>query len=170
MNKIVTFTIKNETIILNDATSIQYHSNKCNYIKNPYVLCTAYMCKDYVLLLELQGFNTDKVVEPTREEIGSGRLDYSNPYFADCWHELFDNIEIKEDHNEPYLIGSFESNEPVIYKERGLERFHICKVDDRSWREIDLSIATLYQQDLTKWSYFIYGWIKNNVLLNIDKE
>ena len=161
MSAIKKFTIKDATITLDGTTKLQFNSNKCDNIKSPYVLCIAFECEGHVLLLELQGFSTDKIVEPTKEEIEGDSLDYGNPYFVDCWHELFDEIKVMKNNDNFSLIGLQKGHEPIIYKKDELKRFHIYKVDNQSWTEIDLALNTLSHKSLISWKCFASGCISD---------
>ncbi|WP_428739360.1 hypothetical protein [Sulfurimonas sp.] len=164
MAEVNKFTIKNATITINSATTLQFHSNKCDYIQKPFIICSAYRCRNYVLLFELAGYKTDKIIEPTREQFENETIDYDTPYFNFFYDELFDSFDINNDNNTFSLAGLYKDDEPVFYKKynkgNNLERFHLFKLDDQAWTEVELDLNALYNRGLFKWYFFASGWIK----------
>ena len=65
-----TLTIKNATVTLDDDTKYEFDSNKRYKIESPHIVIASYQCDDYIFLQEIQGFDSDKVIEPkTLKEI-----------------------------------------------------------------------------------------------------
>lgn len=156
MSKIQKFTTINTTITITNATTLHFNYNKCDYINAPYIFSTAYRCKEYVLLHELQSYSTDKVIEPkTNKEFADGLLTMENPYYVDYYHMLHDKISINKD-KDSYLILPHDSYNGDIepYKDKYLDRFHLFKIDDSSWTEIELDLNKLHKDGLIEWNYF----------------
>lgn len=162
MRKIKKITTKDATITIDSATTLQFHHNNCYEIQRPYIFVTVYRCEDYVLLHELQGFKTDEVIKPkTSAEFQNGLMEVDNPFYFDNYHELYDCLMIEKEF-ENYCIKAFESaNEPYVYEDKTIKRFHLFKVNDKEWREIELDFGDLLEKGLIRWSNFANGIIDN---------
>lgn len=153
MSEIKKFTIINATITINSATKLHFNHNKCNQIDSPYIFATAYKCKEYVLLHELQGFLTDKVIEPeTADEFQEGLHTKENPFYLDIYDSVYDSLSIKEGTLQGYNLNK------VLHTYEN-EDFRLFKVDESSWTEVDLDLDELENKDLNNWDYFANGII-----------
>lgn len=159
MTKIKKITVENATITIDSATTLQFHHNNCYEIQRPYIFVTAYRCEDYVLLHELQGFMTDKIIGPkTNEEFQNGLMTRDNPFYFDNYHELYDDLKIEKE-KKKYCFKAFESSsESYVYDdEESFKRFHLFKIDDKAWTEEKLDLEVLYSESLIKWTNFANG-------------
>lgn len=145
------FTVDDATITIDSETKLQFNHNKCYKIDLPYVFTTGYRCKGYVLLHELQGFLTDEIIEPkTSDEFQEELHTKNNPFYLDIYDSLHDSLSIKNDTLQGYdLCKRLDT-----YENDWLEYFHLFKVDDISWNEIDLNLEKLKKKDLIEWNYF----------------
>lgn len=159
MSKIQKFTTTNATITINDATTLHFNHNKCYKIDAPYIFTTAYKCGEYILLHELQGFQTDKVIEPkTSEEFRQGLHSQDNPFYLDVYDSLFDSLSIKEG-----ALHGYDLYERLVsYKNESLEYFHLFKVDEGSWSEVELDLSIVVMKNFIEWSYLANGIIQKD--------
>jgi hypothetical protein len=169
MSKIKKFTVKNATITIDSATTLQFNHNKCYQIDAPFIFAVAYKCNEYILLHELQGFTTDKIVKPqTADEFQEGLHAKDNPFYLDVYDQIFNHVTIGEDNR---LIALHESPQGELSEEiiGGIELnyFHLFKVDEYSWTEVDLGIRNLHDNGLIEWIYFANGMISE---IKIEKK
>lgn len=162
MKNIQKFTINNATITIDGATTLQFNHNNCYQITGPYIFATAYRCGDYVLLHELQGYETDEILEPkTNKEFADGLLTMDNPYYVDYYHMLHDEISIEHNKDGYYILPKDSYNGDIFpYKGDFLKRFHLFEVDNNSWNEVEL--ANLYEEEIVDWSCFASGMVKTD--------
>ena len=158
MSEIQKFTTTNTTITIDNATTLQFNRNKCDQIDAPFIFATAYRCKEYVLLHELQGFLTDEIIEPkTPEEFQQGLHTQDNPYYLDIYDSLHDSLSIKEN----TLQGNDLYDRLSTYEKESLKYFHLFKVDESSWIEVELDLLELENNGFAEWEYFTNGMVKN---------
>ena len=156
MSKIQKFTITNATITINSATTLQFNHNKRDQIDAPFIFATAYKCKEYVLLHELQGFLTDKVIEPkTSNEFQEGLHINENPFYLDIYDSLYESLSIKGDTLQGYDLYK----RLTTYEQEALEYFHLFKVDESSWTEVELDLLELECKGFVEWEYFANGMV-----------
>jgi hypothetical protein len=161
MKNIKKFTVKNATITIDSATTLQFNHNKCFQLTGPYIFATAYKCEEYVLLHELQDFSTDGVIEPrTSKEFADGLLTMDNPYYVDYYHMLHDKISIMSDDVFTILQGNSYNEDIYPYKGDDLKAFHLFEANDDAWREVELSLKELHKKELFEWSYFASGTVQ----------
>ena len=117
----------------------------------------------YVLLHELQGFAEPEVIEPKcQEKYIEGLMTMHNPYYMDCQHMLHEKITIKKDISGFFIEPNDSFNGDIFpYKDEKLKGFHLFKVDDVAWTELDLDLEMLHQDGLVKWDCFANGMVKN---------
>lgn len=161
MSEIKKFTVKNATITIDSATTLQFNHNKCYQIDAPFIFAVAYRCKEYVLLHELQGFITDKIIEPkTSKEFQEGLHIKNNPFYLDVYDQVFNYVSIGEDNR---FIALYESPQGELSEEiiagKRLSYFHLFRVDDKAWTEIELNLEEL-KKDLLRLDYFANGMIE----------
>ena len=153
MSEIQKFTTTNATITIDSATTLQFNRNKCDQIDAPFIFATAYECKEYVLLHELQGFLTDEIIEPkTPEEFQQGLHTQDNPYYLDIYDSLHDSLSIEG--------NTFQGND--LYERLSIyekEYFHLFKVNENSWTEVEFDLAVLGSKGFLEWKYFANGMI-----------
>lgn len=157
MSRIQKFTTNGATITIDNATTLHFNHNKCDQIDAPYIFATAYRCKDYVLLHELQGFDTDQIIEPkTTDEFQKGLHTKENPFYIDVYDSLYDSLFIKEDALQGYDLHK----RLVTYKDENLKSFHLFKVDESSWTEVDLDLVELESNGFVEWECFANGMVE----------
>lgn len=156
MKNIKKFTVKNATITIYSATTLQFNHNNCFQIESPYIFATAYKCGDYILLHELQGFLTDEVIEPkTSNEFQKRLHTKNNPFYLDVYDSLYDSLFLEKDALKGYDLF----NRLDAYKNESLECFHLFKVDDTAWNEIELNLKNMNKKNLLEWDYFASGMV-----------
>lgn len=162
MSKIQKITIDNATITINDAITLHFNHNKCYKIDAPYIFATGYRCKKYILLHEMQGYSTDKAIEPTTsKQFTDGLLTMDNPYYVDFYHMLHDKISIESNNNSHFLLPRDSFNGDIFpYRNKDLDSFHLFKVNEDSWTEIDLDLDKMEDKELIEWRYFTNTMIK----------
>ena len=156
MSEIQKFTTTSATITIDNATTLQFNHNNCYKIAAPYIFAAAYKCEEYVLLHELQGFITNQTIEPsTSDEFQKGLHDKENPFYLDVYDSLFDNLSIKEG-----ALHGYDLYERLVsYEDMSLEYFHLFKVDESSWIEIELDLVKLVSKGSSEWEYYANGII-----------
>ena len=156
MSKIQKFTTNGATITINNATTLHFHHNKCYKIDAPYIFATGYRCKEYVLLHELQGFSTDKIIEPkTADEFQDGLHSKDNPFYLDVYDSLYDSLSVKENTLQGYDLYK----ELDTYEKEALECFHLFKVDESSLTEVEFDLVELEGNGFIEWECFVSGMI-----------
>lgn len=161
MKKTKKFIINNATITIDNATTLQINNNKGYKIDAPFIFAMAYKCKNYVLLHELQGYSTDKVIKPkTNQEFVEGLLSMDNPYYIDFYHMLHDKIYINTD-GDDFIIVPNDSYDGEItpYMDESLNYFHLFKVSANIWMEIDSDFESMNRKSLIEWTYFAGGML-----------
>lgn len=160
-----TITIKNTTITLKNATKYEFNSNKCYKIDRPHIFIAAYICNNFILMEEIQGFLTDDNIEPkTSEEFVDGLHNQPNLFYLDAYDSLFDSIilDVDEKTNKYTIACKYINADGILQSEtsnicKRMDYFHLFKKDDLSWNEIDLDLEYLYKNDFLEWSYFGCG-------------
>lgn len=166
MKKTKKFIVKNATITIDNATTLQFNNHKSYKVDAPFIFTTAYKCGNYVLLHELQGYSTDKVIEPnTSAEFIEGLLTMDNPYYIDFYHMLHDKIHINSEGNDFILVPSDSYDGEINpYKDKDLKSFHLFEATDDTWNEVEFNIEELYKKSMFDWNCFASGMIINEKL------
>lgn len=160
MSKVQEFTTNSATITINNATTLHFSRIKCDQIDAPYIFATGYKCKEYVLLHELQGFQTDEAIEPkTSDEFQEGLHIKDNPFYLDVYDSLYERLFIKEATLQGYDLYKRLST----YENQSLKYFHLFKVDESSWSEVELDLVELERNGFVDWEYSLNGMIQQSM-------
>lgn len=83
-----------------------------------------------------------------------------NPYYVVYYHMLHDKISISSNEDGHHLLphDSFNGN-IYLYENEELDGFHLFKVNESSWTEVELNLARLKNKGFVEWFYFANGML-----------
>ena len=161
-------TINSATFVLKDATKYAINTYNCYKIDAPCIFAVIYQCDDYVLVHQVQGFDSTVYKEPKNgEEYREGLETCPNPFYVNPYGNVFDKISIdlkNAARMNAHYIGFHGDNEvDDITRD---ERFCLFKqIGSKELILKEFSVQKIYDMQLLEWVY-----IDNIIIENIAQK